>query len=177
MSPFSCPREPETIRAAWSGNWRASCNDDLRRHVGSCRVCREAVELAAAFREDREAAIAAARVPASGLVWWRAQLRARREAAAAAERPVALAHALAVVAALAALGAVARTALPSAGRLFGVLGAGQPAPAEVAASLHGAGGALVASAWSLLAQPGIPIVLAGTLVLAPVALYLALARD
>jgi hypothetical protein len=34
--------------------------------------------------------------PSSAIVWWRAQLRARREAAHAAARPIAIVHALAI---------------------------------------------------------------------------------
>jgi len=37
--------------------------------------------------------------PSSAIVWWRAQMRARQEAAAAAERPITIVHALAIAAA------------------------------------------------------------------------------
>jgi hypothetical protein len=36
--------------------------------------------------------------PSSAIVWWRAQLRARQEAARAAARPIAIVHALAIAA-------------------------------------------------------------------------------
>jgi len=52
-------------------------------------------ELAALLREDHEAVAAAATVPASGLVWWRATIRARAEAARIAERPITFAQSLA----------------------------------------------------------------------------------
>jgi hypothetical protein len=42
-----------------------------------------------------------AQLPASGTVWWRAQMRARQEAVRAAERPIAIVHAAAGVAAAA----------------------------------------------------------------------------
>lgn len=178
MSPFSCPRESETVRAAWSGAWPGGCDDDLRQHVRSCTVCREAVQLASVFREDRDAVIRAARVPEPGLVWWRAQLRARREAAATAERPVAIAQGLAIVASLAAAVGVFWALLPSVRTFFGGVASSLPAPADLLPSLPSATGAFSnLSAGSLLAQPGILIVLAATLVLAPLALYLALARD
>ena len=37
--------------------------------------------------------------PSSAIVWWRAQMRARQEAAVAAERPITIVHALAIAAA------------------------------------------------------------------------------
>ena len=47
-------------------------------------------------------------VPPAGLVWWKAQLRARRDAADAATRPILMAErATAVVALLGAIGAIA----------------------------------------------------------------------
>jgi hypothetical protein len=178
MNPFSCSREFETVRAAWSGAWPAGCDEDLQQHVRSCTVCREAVQLAAAFREDREAATHEARIPPAGLVWWRAQLRARREAAVVAERPVAVAQGLAVVAALAAAAGVVWALLPSVRTFFGGVASSLPAPSDVLPSLPSATGVFSnPSAWSLLAQPGILIVLAATLVLAPVAIYLAVAKD
>lgn len=36
--------------------------------------------------------------PSSAIVWWRAQMRARQEAALAAERPITIVHALAIAA-------------------------------------------------------------------------------
>jgi hypothetical protein len=47
-----------------------------------------------------EAALARAEAapPSSAIVWWRAQMRARQEAAAAAERPITIVHALAIAA-------------------------------------------------------------------------------
>ncbi len=178
MSPFSCSRESETVRAAWSGAWPAGCDEDLQQHVRSCTVCREAILLAGVFREDREAATREARIPPSGLVWWRAQLRARREAAVVAERPVAVAQGLAVVAALAAAAGVVWALLPSVRAFLAGVASIIPARADFLPSLPSATGAFSRlSAWSLLAQPGILIVLAATLVLAPLALYLALAKD
>lgn len=178
MNPFSCPRESDTIRAAWSGAWPEGCGDDLRQHLRACPVCREAVQLAGAFREEREASIHEARVPGSGLVWWRAQLHARREAARTAERPVAMAQALAIVGALVAVVAVSWAMLPSVRTFFGGLTTGLAARADLFSSLPSPTGAFSGlSTMGLLAQPGILMVVAATLVLAPVAVYLAVAKD
>ena len=178
MSPFTCTREPETIRAAWSGAWPTGCDDELREHVAGCAVCRDAVGLAAVFREERQGAAREARVPASGLVWWRAQLRVRREAARTADTPVAVAHGFALVGGLVAAVAVVLALVPSVPAVFGAITGSLPSRAHLVSSLPSATGALSGlSTASLLAQPGILIVLAATLLLAPVAVYLVVARD
>lgn len=48
----------------------------------------------------REAALAGseAHPPSSGIVWWRAQMRARQEATQLAEKPITIVHALAIAA-------------------------------------------------------------------------------
>jgi hypothetical protein len=178
MSPFSCDREPEAIRAAWSGSSPAGWDDDLHQHVRSCAVCREAVQLAGVFREDREAAAREASIPASGVVWWRAQLRARREAARTAERPVALAQWLAVAGAMVVAVAGSLALVPSARAFFGSLAGALASPGTLFSSLGPPAGTFSSlSAWNLLAQPAILFVLAAPAVLAPVAIYLALAGE
>ena len=52
--------------------------------------------MASALHEEHAPAVADARVPSAGLVWWRAELRARQEATRAAERPVVFAHAFGI---------------------------------------------------------------------------------
>ena len=49
--------------------------------------------------------------PSSAIVWWRAQMRARQEAAAVAERPVTIVHAVAIACGLGLLLSVAGIAL------------------------------------------------------------------
>lgn len=84
-----CDREEDVLDALASGRWPSRCDDDIRAHVSSCGVCADLVEVAAAVVEDRDVLWREARVPPPGVVWWRAQLRAREEAARAAVRPVA----------------------------------------------------------------------------------------
>jgi hypothetical protein len=45
-----------------------------------------------ALRDDYAAACGDAPIPSAGLVWWRANLRARAEAAEKAERPLSVGH-------------------------------------------------------------------------------------
>jgi hypothetical protein len=53
--------------------------------------------IAGAFFEDRDCARAEAVVPSSSAVWWRAQIRAREEAARVAARPLLVFQALATI--------------------------------------------------------------------------------
>src|SRR3954462_6444598 len=84
-----CDREQDVLDALAAGRWRERCDDDLRAHVSSCGVCTDLSHVAAALLHDRDMARSHARVPPAGVVWWRAQLRAREDAARAAGRPVA----------------------------------------------------------------------------------------
>ena len=52
--------------------------------------------IAEAIAAEASAARREAAPPSSAIVWWRAQMRARREAAQVADRPIAIVHALAI---------------------------------------------------------------------------------
>lgn len=84
-----CGREQDLLDALSARRWPERCEEELCAHVASCAVCADLVDVASAFLDDRESAWREARVPPSGVVWWRAQLRAREEAARAAGRPLA----------------------------------------------------------------------------------------
>jgi hypothetical protein len=150
MSRTECVREVEVLEAVTSGNW----TDELRSHAASCAVCTDVVEVADALHNDYAHALLEAKdvhVPSAGLVWWRSELRARREAMKAAERPITLAHAFGGACAVGVLIAVLAQMSPW---LKGLLPAG-PFDAVGLLSQH------------------VPLVLmlGAVLVLAPVALY------
>lgn len=84
-----CDREHDVLDALAAGRWPSRCDEDLRAHVGACAICRDLADVAAEFADDRDAAWRDAQVPSAGIVWWRAQLRAREDAARSAGRPVA----------------------------------------------------------------------------------------
>lgn len=165
MASRPCGREAETVAAAWTGAF----DPDLAAHLGQCEDCGEIAVLAQALRDDRNAACSAARPPAAGAVWWRAQRRAREEAARQAARPIAFVHGIA-------LGCGAAAVVAILGLAFGGLRAFLPSwPAFPWPALRLPSGSAVAALGAL--PTGVILVLAATLLLAPVAVYLALAED
>jgi hypothetical protein len=100
MRVEECRRECEVVEAVGCGRWPERCPVELRDHVGSCAVCSQVLEVALALHDDREAACSQAEIPSAGLVWWRAELRARQEAMRAASRPITFAQAFGGAAAI-----------------------------------------------------------------------------
>ena len=95
MTLTDCPRERDLIDALTTGQWPDRCDEELKAHVAACQGCLDLAAilgpLAGAWADTR----ADAQVPASGMVWWRAQMRARQEAASAAARPIAVVQGIA----------------------------------------------------------------------------------
>jgi hypothetical protein len=150
-----CPREQETLSMLQTGRWPDGCDDNLRAHAAVCDLCAGIIDVASLIAADYHSALHTARVPASGLIWWRMQRRARQEAARTASRIITIVQAIAVAAGVAvAIGIIAAT-----NRAFAF-----PLPDESRV---------------LLAQWGLPllIALASWLALAPVALYFAVSND
>ena len=163
-----CPREFDIVQAVLNG--RLDRDDDIRMHAESCDACRDGVILATVLRADRDAALADVHVPAAGQIWWRAAIRARLEATTAAARPMTWAHAVAGACATGLTVGVITLAGPTMSRAWGWLGdrAGSISPDGVA----------VAELVAIVLQRTLPFgVAAACLLLAPLALYLALADD
>jgi len=95
MRTLECAREQDLLDALASARWPARCEPGLRAHVDGCAICRDTLAVALPLLMDGEAAYAAAQVPSSGVVWWRAQMRARREAERVASRPITIVQAIA----------------------------------------------------------------------------------
>lgn len=118
-----------------------------------CPECGPLLALAEQIRREFEHTQEHARVPTPEIVWWRAQMRAREEAARTAARPIVFTQALAVAALIGLLVSVV-------GRLT-----------------------LPAMTWSELSLqtdlPLVPLAIAAVcwLVVAPAALYFAFSRD
>jgi len=95
-----CARESEVLEMLDAGRQIEQWNPELRAHFETCPACKEVAEVATALRQSYDSAAANAHIPTPGSVWWRAELRSRRQAVRAAERPLHFAHAVAAAATL-----------------------------------------------------------------------------
>ena len=102
---IDCELESEVLAAVVQNRWPERVDASLRAHVAACGICADVVAIAGAIDNDREEMRAHAAVPDSGRVWWLAQMRARREAAQAAGRPITIAQVIAFACAMGLLGA------------------------------------------------------------------------
>jgi hypothetical protein len=167
-----CNCEEEVLDAIAARRWPGRCNPDLLVHVTSCGICADLVQVATALLDDRELAWSDARIPPSGVVWWRAQLRAREDAARAAARPLAFIQGVAASVALWLVVTIVR-AVPaadlSAWRAWSVawIPTVSFSATDVAALLRVTG----------IAPISILCLLAAWLVLAPVAIYFAVVDE
>jgi hypothetical protein len=103
MKVPQCEKEQAVAEMLQCGHWPEACDPALRIHVEHCAVCSEVVLVAQFLREEHASLLADKKLPDAGLVWWKAQLRVRREAADLATRPIALAERFALACALASL--------------------------------------------------------------------------
>lgn len=83
-----CARMSEVEELLRIGHWPEAAGAELRQHVGACRACSERVRVTGAFRDMRASSMRAARLEPPELVWWRAQLRRRRQVMQQVERPI-----------------------------------------------------------------------------------------
>ncbi|HEU4887334.1 MAG TPA: hypothetical protein VFV49_05565 [Thermoanaerobaculia bacterium] len=146
-----CLRAQEALDLVRAGRWPDGCDEETRTHITACTDCADSVQVASMIAADYHAAVRTARVPSSGLVWWRAQRRARQEAEHNAARIVTLVQGVSV-----AIGVTVAVAIAG--------------PESVSHAL-----AFVSTlpAWSLPVLLG----LSASLALAPVAVYLAAKAD
>ena len=169
MKPVECEFESEVLAAVLQSRWPERVAAHLRAHVAACDICADVAAIAGVIDDAREEMRVRAVIPDSGRVWWLAQMRARREAADAAGRPITAAQVIAFACAVGLLGAC-----------FGATSAWfQSALRWLVSSLSVFDlKAFLPSATSLLAEHG-ALVLAISLVLflIPTAVYLALGRD
>lgn len=149
-----CRHEPDAVAAVRAGRLTDA---ELTRHVAACAVCREVVEVAEAMASIERETLGEVRLPSAGSIWWRAQVRARQDAARAASRPVVVAQAVGAAAVLGLLAALLSWQWPALSAAAGTwVGVGFTAPD------------LGLAAWALVAAAA---------VLGPVAVYVAVARE
>jgi len=98
---MNCEREAEVWRAIEARHWPERCDEELRAHVASCEDCADLAEVASVMVDENDETVRAAHVPASGMVWWRAQMRLRQDAARTVRRTISIVQAAAVFIAIA----------------------------------------------------------------------------
>jgi hypothetical protein len=110
MTLRPCPRQTEVQQLLEQGHWPQACPAELRAHLSDCRACSELMMVTQAFQRARAAAAAEVKLPASGAIWWRAQLRKRNAAVERVGKPIfgAYVFALAVTVLVAAAFAVSQ---------------------------------------------------------------------
>jgi hypothetical protein len=164
MTTIACTREQDVLDVLAARRWPDRCEPELEAHIRACAICGDLAAAAAALMNEQESAWGEARVPASGVVWWRAQVRAREEAARAAARPIAFVQGVAASCALWVAVSLLRAFSPQVGLHWRdwMAGVADHAPdvSSLAASLPG----------------GLPflIVIGASLLLAPLALFIGL---
>jgi hypothetical protein len=79
MKLGNCQREPQVVTAVRVGEW----SPELRAHLAHCENCAEAALVAEFLHAEQQTADHA--LPSGSQVWWKAQIRGRREDA---ERPL-----------------------------------------------------------------------------------------
>jgi hypothetical protein len=113
MSATECVRESEILDEIAAGRWPAAAPAGLTAHAASCPICADLALAASALHDDEAVArVAPMTLPSSGQVWWRAELRARHEAARLAQRPMLAVQVVAAVVVLAALVTGVRSLVP-----------------------------------------------------------------
>ncbi len=100
-NPTECQREAEVVSAVQAGLWPPAKESELARHAASCTVCGEVASVACCFEEERRSVNRAVSVPSAARVWWRAQMRARLDAAEVASQPLTVAQGIGAVCAVA----------------------------------------------------------------------------
>lgn len=164
-----CPHEQAVLEAVQTGHWPLPAESALQAHLATCVDCAAVAELVCALRVDLESAPGGeATTPTSSVMWWKLQQRARRDAARAAARPVAIAQALALACLcglLVGLGGLAWHWLHPWGDWFAAQVVSLPSLTTTVAGRP------------LWRMTGLSLAALAVLVLAPVALYLAIAED
>jgi len=166
---IECARETEVLDSIAFGRWPARC-PELVAHAASCEICADVVDVARALHADRDDLCREAHLPAAGMVWWRATIRARAEAARTVTQPISILQGVAAACIAGAAAGLVTVAWQSWHWLdrIGELGL------QLASRR-----ADIASASALSSGHGLPILLAvaAGIVLAPLALYFTLADD
>ena len=88
MRKQSCLHEEAVLSALRSSRLSEAGEPALLAHLEVCDSCAQLADLARALLDDHHALVSDAQVPSSAIVWWRAQMRSRREAARVVTHPI-----------------------------------------------------------------------------------------
>jgi hypothetical protein len=102
MSKLFCPQE-ELVLAAHRGGLP---DPDLREHIRRCPICSDVEAAASCLIQIGKHSMVEHRLPSADQMWWRAQLRNRREALQKSMRPISALQWVALISILASTGAV-----------------------------------------------------------------------
>jgi hypothetical protein len=179
----TCPREAELLDALQTSAWPDCCPRDLRDHVAACTSCAELEAIVRPLLDEHHRTVSTASVPPSGAVWWRAQMRARQEAARKAARPISIAQAIGVACALGILAGGFTLLAPSlreiadtAGNAGWLTWAASVMPSPPWTSFDSSFQSMTLESLAP-ATMAVLLALTAVLLLAPVAIYLASAGD
>jgi hypothetical protein len=106
---IECEFEADVLAAVMQSRWPERVDAGLQAHVKACGICADVAAVAGAIEYAREETAECAAIPHtlpdSGLVWWKAQMRARREDVNAVGRPITAVQVAAFACAMALMGA------------------------------------------------------------------------
>jgi len=167
---IECEFEADVLSAVMQSRWPDRIDAELREHVEHCEICLDVAAVAGAIECAREESAGYARVPDalpdSGRVWWKAQMRARREAVQAAGRPITAIQIAAFACAMVLMGAC----IGATSSWF------QSGLTWVRSQIES--GKLIPDAMALIQSHGLlAAAMAAMVLVVPVAVYLAVGRD
>ena len=162
-----CCREPDILDALITERWPDRADGELRTHAADCAVCRDLIASVSPILNDRVDLSNEGHLPSSGAMWWRAQMRARQEAVREASRPITIAQ-IVGFGCVVVLAAVAMAWVSPVMRNWAV---DATVSLMLAAGNFEMRGAFVSHGWIVLLMVSV------WLVLAPLAIYFAVAED
>lgn len=162
-----CCREQDVLDALASERWPDRAGDDLRAHAAGCQYCTDLIVSVGPLLADRVDLSDEGHLPSSGVMWWRAQMRARQEATREAARPITIAQ-IVGFACVTVLAAVAIAWISPVMRAWATESAYNVVAVVTAIEMRGV---FVSQGWVLLLMAAV------WLVLAPLAIYFAVAED
>jgi hypothetical protein len=169
MKFVECELESEVLAAVLESRWPGLVEGVLRDHVAACPACSEVVGVACALQHESDELRATAVLPNPGRVWWEAELRARREAAQIASRPITAVQVIVFAAIIGLLAASLRTMYSWFESSVNRIGSGL-----IGFDDRG----LLSSAAALIAQHAtVAITVAAVILIVPTAVLFAVARD